>query len=349
MRKNLIKKTLAAAIACFTALVSIAQVQTYAAETSKDGIISITATATNKDKEAQKNIEFSLYQVASNGTGEYGYVLPSAVKNVGVTAKDFAGSKEVSEIAKTLDTAYASNGVKADQVVTTNDNGKAEFTDLATGIYLIRQTTSEDTFKSLGHRYTTDAFLVEITNINKEVVCQPKGIVKDIPSENGGAVSTGAVAIIKVDEDTGAYLAGAKFTLYKSSGEKVTSCTTNEKGWADIKPLEYGDYYFIEDEAPEGYIKETDKISFTLDQEHSYSPDYPWNIKVTNKKATTATADDTASNGATPADDSTSSTGTGVGGFINTGDYSNVAILCIVGGASLVAACALVSRKKKNH
>lgn len=333
MKKLSVKKTLVAAAACLAMVASVFTTKSYAAETA-NGKINITATATNKNKEVQKGIEFSLYQVAEDGTsGAYGYTLPKTVTDAGITAADFAGTKEVSEIAKTLDSAYAKNSVKAYATVTTDDNGKAEFTGLKNGIYLIRQTTSDSAFKTLGHTYTTDAFLVQITNVNKEVTCQPKGVVKDIPS-SGGTTSVGAIAIIKVDEETNAYLAGAKFTLYKSSGEKVTSVTTDSKGWADVRYLEYGDYYLVEDEAPEGYVKRTDKITFTLNQERSYSPDYPWNIKVTNTKATVVENKDNT---------------TKTGGIIKTGDYSNAAVLCIVGGISLIAACGLMSRKRKQR
>lgn len=362
MRKNVIKKTLAAVTACITAVASVFVMPSYASEAS-GGKISLTATATNKDKEAQKGLEFSLYQIAVEDDGNFGYKVDAAAKKAGVSAEDLAGNKEATEIAKTLDAYYSTSDIKADQKVETNDTGKAEFTGLSNGVYLIRHTTSEDTFKTLGHRYTTDAFLVEITNVNKEIVCQPKGIVKDIPAEGnnsgGSTASTGAVAIIKVDEETGAYLAGAKFTLYKASGEKVGSCTTNDKGWADIKPLEYGDYYFVEDEAPEGYVKRTDKISFTLDQEHSYSADYPWNIKVTNKKAETASlwTNNTTPSG-TGVGNNASSTdvgngtvigGSGVGGLISTGDYSNLALLCVIGGSSLILACAMATKRKKKN
>lgn len=359
MRKNeLVKKIFAAAIACITTAASISAIHCYAAETD-NGKISITATATNKDKEAQKGLDFSLYKIASDGNGDFGYVLSSDATKAGITAADLAGKKEAKEIAKTLDASFSKSNVSADKIATTDDSGKVEFTDLGNGVYLIRHTTSESTLKSLGHEYTTDAFLVEITNVNKEIVCQPKGIVKDIPSGSGGAVSTGAVAIIKVDEETGAYLSGAKFTLYKANGEKVGSCTTNDKGWADIKPLEYGNYYFIEDEAPAGYVKRTDKISFTLDQEHSYSPDYPWNIKVTNKKAESApvltdSGASTTSTSATSGSAISSATGvsgpgTGVGGLIGTGDYSNIALLCVIGGSALILACAIATKKKKKN
>ena len=106
------------------------------------------------------------------------------------------------------------------------------------------------------------------------------------PEGGGGGSATGerAVAIYKVDEQTGAYLAGAQFALYDSTGKLIGTYETNEQGFLKASYLGNGSYYFVETKAPDGYAISQNRINFYLDQSHSYSNDYPWNIKVTNRR-----------------------------------------------------------------
>lgn len=58
----------------------------------------------------------------------------------------------------------------------------------------------------------------------------------------------------------------AEYDLFKSDGEKVESYTTNEKGQIIINSLDWGSYYFLASNEPNGYEKSENKLEFTLDE-----------------------------------------------------------------------------------
>ena len=61
-------------------------------------------------------------------------------------------------------------------------------------------------------------------------------------------------------------LAGVSIqTLYKSNSEVVEEdIQVNDSGYINIENLEYGSYYFTEETAPEGYVKQSGKYHFTI-------------------------------------------------------------------------------------
>ena len=104
----------------------------------------------------------------------------------------------------------------------------------------------------------------------------------DDPGNGGG---TGAVGLYKVDAQTGTYLAGAQFALYRSDGTCIGNYTTDSNGYLKVQNLAYGSYYFVETKAPENYVLDPNYVRFTLDKAHSTGNAYPWNIKVSNVKS----------------------------------------------------------------
>lgn len=103
--------------------------------------------------------------------------------------------------------------------------------------------------------------------------------------DHGNGDGTGAVGLYKVDAQTGAYLAGAQFALYRSDGTCIGTYTTDSNGYLKVQNLAYGSYYFVETKAPENYVLDPDYVRFTLDKAHSTGNAYPWNIKVSNSKS----------------------------------------------------------------
>jgi hypothetical protein len=94
----------------------------------------------------------------------------------------------------------------------------------------------------------------------------------------------GSTRLIKTDGETGITLKGAKFSLYKADGTKVGSTyTTPDSGIIEVKDLDFGDYYFIEDEAPVGYTKRQDRYDFTISETSGLTQ--PVEIRVVNDPA----------------------------------------------------------------
>jgi hypothetical protein len=105
----------------------------------------------------------------------------------------------------------------------------------------------------------------------------------DQPQEDE-AGGVGSVSLYKVDAQTGEYLAGAEFALYRSDGMYIGTYTTDSHGYLNVQNLPYSSYYFKETKAPENYVANPGYIRFVLDAAHSAGNEYPWNIKVTNTK-----------------------------------------------------------------
>ncbi len=75
----------------------------------------------------------------------------------------------------------------------------------------------------------------------------------------------GNFELVKKDSETGEYLKGAKIEIYNAdTNELVYSGITNEEGILLIEDIEYGKYYWIEKNCPEGYILNTEKHYFDV-------------------------------------------------------------------------------------
>ena len=91
----------------------------------------------------------------------------------------------------------------------------------------------------------------------------------------------GSVILTKVDATTGTALAGAVFDLYRANNTKVGTYTTNAGGVLRVDGLTFGDYYFVETKAPEGYVLESQRAAFTINAATTVSA--PASVRVTNK------------------------------------------------------------------
>ena len=75
------------------------------------------------------------------------------------------------------------------------------------------------------------------------------------------------VNIIKVDASTGEALAGAVIVVRDSSGKEVARFTSTTEPYV-LTGLKDGTYTVTEEQAPSGYIKNEETISFTIDANH---------------------------------------------------------------------------------
>lgn len=288
---------------------------------------------------------FSIVRVAAGdkSSGSYIYTLEEPYKDSGVNPNDLG--EDLKGTAETLLQYYKAGAT----VVTTGSDGRASASFDTPGLYLVWQTGSSGTAERY---YEAAPMLVFLpapaekgTAWNSNVTIEPKtGRRPDTPGDGGGKHDGGhgAVSIYKVDADNqNLYLEGAVFTLYKSNGDKVGTYTTNVNGYVGIYSLPYGSYYLIEDQAPEGYIGTSDKITFTLNESTSWSVDYPWNIKVTNTKIPSIEQDIDSQ---TPSDQ----TNTSAGGPGTTGDDSHMmlwGVLTLLSAAALV----IVIKRENDH
>ncbi len=75
------------------------------------------------------------------------------------------------------------------------------------------------------------------------------------------------INITKVDASTGNPLAGATLVVRDSAGNVVARFTSTTDSYV-LTDLEYGTYTVEEEQAPAGYKTSTDKITFTIDEDH---------------------------------------------------------------------------------
>lgn len=109
------------------------------------------------------------------------------------------------------------------------------------------------------------------------------GEVIEIVAENER--STGGVRLVKTDEN-GKRLRGAVFELYAAEGDElVGTYTSNRKGIITVNDLKYGDYYFVEKSAPDGFVLNTDPIPFTIDGTTTEGGTVLVELKATNEYA----------------------------------------------------------------
>ena len=129
-----------------------------------------------------------------------------------------------------------------------SENTPKEFTDLQPGKY-----TLEEKYAPNGYILNEDkiTFTVDKDGKVKEPV-----VMKNYP--------LGKTEISKQDATTGKELKGAKFVLTRPDGTKETWTSTTEP--YVIKNLQPGKYTLVEEEAPKGYIKSDEKITFTVDK-----------------------------------------------------------------------------------
>lgn len=173
--------------------------------------------------------------------------------------------------------------------------------------------------------------------------------------DHGNGSGTGAVGLYKVDAQTGAYLAGAQFALYRSDGTCIGTYTTDSNGYLKVQNLAYGSYYFAETKAPENYVLDPNYVRFTLDKAHSTGNAYPWNIKVSNTKSgvKTITVGGTKTweknNNGTGGQKTVPSAGTEVSRSVATGDDSHMMLylLLMIGSLIVLAADLVFLRRHK--
>lgn len=147
----------------------------------------------------------------------------------------------------------------------TDKNGKLVFEHLRYGKYYFQETKAPE-------GYVIDESLFEF-EIKSDGTVRPAAM-KNRPI-------TGGMEVTKLDISTEAPLPNTKISLYTKDGKLLQELITDEHGLATFKDLTYGEYYFVESEAPEGYEINTDKHYFKILEDGKILKD---TIKDTPKK-----------------------------------------------------------------
>ncbi|MBQ7588950.1 MAG: choice-of-anchor A family protein, partial [Lachnospiraceae bacterium] len=163
----------------------------------------------------------------------------------------------------------------ADGLYVTNKEGRITVTDLEWGSYCFEEISAPDGYAMPDNR-RSDTITLNAQNV-EESIKSPL----TVPMTNDKIY--GNVELIKVDDATPANpLAGAVFSLFTENGDKVyvtgkdgvysysektadTAMTTPENGKITVMQLPYGSYYFVETDAPEGYLVNNEHINFTIE------------------------------------------------------------------------------------
>ena len=120
-------------------------------------------------------------------------------------------------------------------------------------------------------------------------ICQPNFVKKEAPKgyvlntekmyfevlKDGGIIKAnmkdkkiaGTLEFTKTDVSTSQPLPNTLIEIYNDKDELIFSGRTDENGKIIIEELEYGKYYILEKEAPEGYQLNSNKMYFEIKED----------------------------------------------------------------------------------
>ena len=139
------------------------------------------------------------------------------------------------------------------QTITTNKDGKAIFTNLILGKYIVKETKTID-----GYVLDENEYKMELTEVDNktEIVSESLQLTNKLEKSS--------LEFTKTDLSTGEPLPNTLIEIYTEKDELVFSGRTDSNGKIIIENLKYGKYYILEKEAPEGYIINTEKMPFEI-------------------------------------------------------------------------------------
>lgn len=149
--------------------------------------------------------------------------------------------------------------------LTTDSNGEM-FIYLGFGNYRLHQIKGKE-----GYQFVEDyLFTIDENTTKVEVYLQNEKIKSDLIFE-------------KVDAETNVGLPNTVIEIYDAKTNKlVYTGTTDNNGTIILKGFEYGDYYIIEKEAPDGYEINVDKIYFSITKNGEVIKKVMKDIKIIN-------------------------------------------------------------------
>ncbi len=162
--------------------------------------------------------------------------------------------------------------------VITNEDGYAEFTDLKLGKYILKEIETVDGYVLDNKEY----------EFNLEYKDQYTPIIEqEITLKN--YLKKGKVEITKVDISNGKPLPNTLIEVYTINDELIFSGRTDRYGKVIIENLKAGKYYFLEKEAPRGYLLNKDKMFFEIKENGEIIKSKMKDVPITGKLEFTKT------------------------------------------------------------
>ncbi|WP_460411696.1 MSCRAMM family protein, partial [Paraclostridium bifermentans] len=163
-----------------------------------------------------------------------------------ITKTDSKDSKKV--LTNTEFTIFDSNKKEIAKAMT-NKEGKVEFDNLVYGNYYYQETKAPE-----GYTIDNKMYPFEIKD-NNQLISKTVSDDKII----------GKIEITKTDsKDSKKVLANTEFTIFDSNKKEIAKAMTNKEGKVEFDNLGYGNYYYQETKAPEGYTIDNKMYSFEI-------------------------------------------------------------------------------------
>lgn len=133
----------------------------------------------------------------------------------------------------------------------TDKDGRIVINEIPVGKYFILEKEAPE-----GYLLNEERMYFEIKE-NNEIV---KSSIKD-------EIIKGTIEFSKIDFSTEEPLPNTLIEIYNDNDELVFSGRTNDEGKIVVEELEYGKYYILEKEAPEGYLLNEERMYFEIKED----------------------------------------------------------------------------------
>lgn len=244
-----------------------------AVETDKLGSISLTYCY---DGQAFEGLEIKLYRVA-NVDRSCEFTLTGNFADYSVEVNTVKTQDEWRQIASTLHAYAAADSIEPTIAGITDAEGKIQFNDLATGLYLVQGVTTD----YLGGYCTFDSFMLSVPTVYSEIdndtwVYDLEAVPKSVHAEPGEKTYT----VNKVWKDAGVEdkrPPTIKVELIRNGilHEEVILSAENDWSYSWTVVDDGAQWLVVEREIPEGYLVSIDQNNTTFLIANTHEDDDP--------------------------------------------------------------------------